>query len=64
MTVTIRDLAEVWGVRMAAGGFDDARAGLRSGWESGKALTWRQLAGTHLEVVQPKRPPKAAAPAK
>jgi hypothetical protein len=52
-SVTIRDLSEVWNQRMGAAGFDQPRAGLRSGWEGAKGLTWRRLAGTHLEVVAP-----------
>ena len=55
-SLTVRDLAEVWGARMGAAGLDEPRAGMRAGWEGAKALTWRRLAGTHVEVVQPKRP--------
>ena len=54
-TVTVRQLAEVWSDRMAAAGFDGPRAGMRSAWAGARALTWRQVAGLHVEVVRPKR---------
>ena len=53
-SVTVRELAEVWSGRMAAAGLDGPRAGMRSAWQGAKALTWRQLGGVHLEVVQPR----------
>jgi hypothetical protein len=56
-SVTIRDLAEVWEARMAAAGFDQPRAGLRSSFEGAKALTWRRLTDLRIQVVTPK--PKA-----
>jgi hypothetical protein len=54
-TLTIRQLAEVWAGRMAAGGFDEPRADLRASWEGARKLTWRQVAGTHVELVRPAR---------
>lgn len=54
-SVTVRQLAEVWSGRMAAAGLDGPRAGMRSAWQGVKALTWRQIAGIHVEVVKPKR---------
>lgn len=53
-SLTVRELAEVWNVRMAAAGFDVPRAGMRQGWEAAKAISWKQVAGARVEVVQPK----------
>jgi hypothetical protein len=52
-SVTVRELADVWSGRMAAAGLDGPRAGMRSAWQGGKALTWRQVGGLHVEVVKP-----------
>lgn len=54
-SVTVRELAEVWSSRMAAAGLDGPRAGMRSAWQGARALTWRQLFGIHVEVVEPKK---------
>jgi hypothetical protein len=54
-TVTIRELADVWGARMGAAGLDAPRRGMRSAWEGAKAVTWKQVGGARVEVVQPTR---------
>lgn len=56
-SMTVRDMAEVWGQRMADAGFDGPRAGLRAGYEEAKTVTWKRLAGARLEVVAPKKRP-------
>jgi hypothetical protein len=53
-SLTIRQLADVWSGRMAAAGLDQPRSDMRASWEGAKKVTWRQVAGTHVEVVQPK----------
>jgi hypothetical protein len=54
-SVTVRELAEVWSSRMAAAGLDGPRAGMRQAWQDAKALSWRQVVGVHLEVVEPRK---------
>jgi hypothetical protein len=61
--VTVRDLAGVWGGRMAAAGLNRPRDATHSAYEGAKALTWRQLGGARVEVVTPKAG-AAPAPAK
>lgn len=52
--VTARALSQVWGERMAAAGLDRPRSATQAGYDAAKGLTWRQVAGTRVEVVKPK----------
>jgi hypothetical protein len=54
-TLTVRQLTDVWAGRMAAAGLDQPRSDMRAAWEGAKKVTWKQVAGTHVEVVRPTR---------
>jgi hypothetical protein len=53
-SVTARALAAVWGERMAAAGLDRPRAVVHDAYSGAKAVTWRQVGGVRMDVVNPK----------